>query len=163
MESLMAFIAFAYKYASAHAFVVGAAALGYFVKPEMITAFFQKLEDCVNGIKFNLGGIAVDFSKLKWLEDDLNAYLSDHAATILTQLAQLEQGMVNGTLTPDDGQKQVNDLVSGVVEYFMSKAPSILRQYAMDKFGGDKVLAAEFVFRRIFAIVHDLKGEKKTN
>lgn len=160
MEFLSNFWNEGYGFIAGHSTLFFTMIAAYVIWPGAITKLFQKIEDGVNNIKFNVGGVSVDFSKYEW-DDQVNHFLRDYVISLHGKASKIKTAVAANEMTLEQGEAELAGLTSEVVDYFNNKAPANLRQFAVDKFGGDKIAAAEYVYRRVQAIVHDLKADKK--
>lgn len=158
MEALSPAIMAALAYLKAHAALFGVMALAYFVWPGVVTKIFKVLEDMVNKIKFTVGGVTVDFSTYDW-DENVNHYLRDYVISLRSRATAIKDEVVAGGMDVKKGEEMLHELTDEVVDHFKEKAPEALRKYAEQKFGGDKLLAAEFLYRRVKGIVYDLNRE----
>lgn len=146
-----------YGYIALHPGVFGVLALTYVLVPSFVTQVFQKLEDAVNGIKGTIFGVKFDMSQVDW-DDSLNHFLRDYVISLLGRANQIKADMSAGTLDVPGAEAQLESLTTEIVEYFKAKAPDAMQAFLEAKFGGDKVAAAEFVYRRIKGILFDVKN-----
>lgn len=159
MNQLTALLLSVWKYVAAHAGLAGVMFAGtvYLLWPGLLTKLFQTLEDAVNKIKFTAFGVTVDFSQYEW-DDALNHLLRDYAVTLLEQSGKLKTDVVSGNTSVEDADAKSEALLKDAVGHFFDKAPDLLRQYAIDKFGGTQEAAAEFLLMRIKTIIFDLNS-----
>lgn len=152
---MMQSLAPVFAYLQQHVLLFLVMGFGYFVRPDFVTNVFQWFEDKVNLVKFSLGGVNVDFSNYDW-DDSLNHFLRDYVISLQGKASAIEGQVIGGGMDTSSGDQMIADLWKQVVADFSTNAPVNLQQYITNKFGGDKVMAAEFLFRRVLAIAHDL-------
>lgn len=142
-----------------HWWFIGAMVLAYVFKPDLVTKLFQKLEDFINGLKFTLLGFSIDFSKYTW-DDQLNHFLRDYVISLQSKAVDIKSKVSSSEMDMQQGEEALEGLTQEVVDYFQNSAPENLKKFAIAKFGGDKVAAADYLYRRVKAIAYDLKDKK---
>ena len=130
--------------------------LTYVLIPSTVTRCFEFLGSTINLIQFTIFGRTFDMATTDW-DDNLLLFLRDYVITMSRKAESIKEEVATNKINPDEAKVKLEGLSNEIVQHFFNKAPKELRVWAVNKFGGDKVLAAEYLFARIKEVVDNEK------